>query len=92
MRYAVANKVETVRLTREATGGKGDDPRPEFVFDETVKYRDYDPDLPIPMDKLGWMQEQFVKTGNIKQPVDLAKIVDTDVRAKALEIAGKPGN
>src|SRR5262249_47212283 len=61
MRYAVANKDETVRLTREATGGKSDDPRPDFVFDETVKYRDYDPALPIPMDKLGWMQEQFVK-------------------------------
>jgi NitT/TauT family transport system substrate-binding protein len=91
MRYAVAHKDETVRLTRETTGGKPDDPRPDFVFDETVKYKDCDPKLPLPMDKLAWMQEQLVKTGTIKQPIDLAKIVDPDVRTKALEIAGKPG-
>jgi len=91
MRYAVANKDETVRLTRETTGGKPEDPRPEVVFDESVRYRDCDPELPIPMDKLAWMQEQLVKSGVIKQPVDLARMVDPDVRAKALEIAGKPG-
>jgi len=89
MRYAAAHKDETVKLTRDATGGKPDDPRPDLVFDETVTYRDADPELPIPMDKLAWMQDLLVKAGMIKQPADLTKAIDPDVRAKALEIAGK---
>ena len=55
---------------------KPDDPRPEFVFDETVKKRDFDPDVPIPMEKLAWMREQLTKTGNVRQALDLAKLID----------------
>jgi NitT/TauT family transport system substrate-binding protein len=89
LRYAVAHKDATVKLTREATSSKADDPRPEFVFDETVKHHDLDPDLNLPLDKLAWMQDLFVKTGNIKQPIDLKKIVDQSVREKALALIGK---
>jgi NitT/TauT family transport system substrate-binding protein len=88
-RYAVTHRPETVALTREVTGAKTDDPRPEFVFDETVKKRDFDPDMPIPMDKLAWMQEQLAKTGNVRNPMDLNKLVVPAVRAKALELAGQ---
>jgi NitT/TauT family transport system substrate-binding protein len=88
-RYAVGHRPETVALTREVTGAKADDPRPEFVFDETVKKRDFDPDVPIPMDKLAWMQEQLAKTGNVRNPMDLNKLVVPAVRAKALELADR---
>jgi NitT/TauT family transport system substrate-binding protein len=87
-RYAVSHRDETVALTREVTGMKPDDPRPEFVFDETVKKRDFDPDVPIPLDKLAWMQEQLKKTGNVRQPLDLAKLVDPEIRTKGLALAG----
>jgi NitT/TauT family transport system substrate-binding protein len=89
MRHARCRKDEALKLTREVTAAKPDDPRPEFVFDDAVRNADYDPSLPIPMDKLAWMQEQLLKTGSIKQPVDFEKMVDRDVRAKALEVAGK---
>ena len=87
-RYAVSHRDETVALTREVTGMKPEDPRPEFVFDETVKQRDFDPDVPIPMNKLAWMQEQLAKTGNVRHPLDLAKLVDPQIRSHALALAG----
>ena len=86
--YAVSHRDETVALTREVTGMKPEDPRPEFVFDETVKQRDFDPDVPIPMDKLAWMQEQLTKTGNVRQALDLAKLADPEIRTKGLALAG----
>jgi hypothetical protein len=47
------------------------------------------PDLPLPMDKLAWMQQQMLELGQIPKPGDLAKMVDPDVRARALERAGQ---
>jgi len=47
------------------------------------------PDLPLPMDKLAWMQEQMVALGQIPKAGDLAKMVNTDIRAQAVERAGK---
>jgi NitT/TauT family transport system substrate-binding protein len=86
LRYAVAHRAETAALTREVTKGKADDPRPEFIFDEAVRHRDVDPEAPLPLDKLAWMQEQLVHAGSIPAPIDLAKIVDPDVRAKAHDL------
>jgi len=40
------------------------------------------------MDKLDWMQNDLVKTGNLDRPGDLAKIVDTSLRADALRLTG----
>jgi hypothetical protein len=53
-----------------------------------VKQRDFDPDVPIPMDKLAWMQEQLTKTGNVRQALDLAKLVAPEIRTKGLALAG----
>jgi hypothetical protein len=43
--------------------------------------------MAIPMNKLAWMRDLLVTTGNLTKPVDLDAFVDTDVRAKALQIA-----
>jgi hypothetical protein len=48
----------------------------------------FDPDVPIPMDKLAWMQEQLTMTGNVRQALDLAKLVDPESRTKGLALAG----
>ena len=61
------------------------------MFDETVSKHDFDPDVPIPMDKLAWMQGQLVKTGNVRQAMDLNKLVAPDVRAAALRLADGSG-
>jgi NitT/TauT family transport system substrate-binding protein len=81
-----------VKLTKEMTKSKDDDPRASFVYDEVVKYNAVDPDMPIPQQKLAWMQDLFIKTGNLNKPVDLAKFIDASVRDKALALAGQVQN
>ena len=88
LRFAVTHRDETLELTREVAKLKADDPRPGFIFDEAVKYKHIDPDMPIPMDKIAWMKAELEKSAKLP-PFDLAKLVDMDVRARALELAGK---
>jgi NitT/TauT family transport system substrate-binding protein len=89
LRYALAHRDETIQLTAEATDAKPDDPRPAFVFDDAVKVGAIAPDLPLPMDKLAWMQQEMVELGQIPKAGDLAKMVNTDIRAQAVERAAK---
>jgi NitT/TauT family transport system substrate-binding protein len=89
LRYALSHRDETLTLTREASDTKPDDPRPGFVFDDAVKTGAVAPDLPIPMDKLAWMQEQLVALGQIPRAGDLATIVDTEIRAEAMKRVGR---
>ena len=89
LRYALAHRDETIKLTAEATDAKPDDPRPAFVFDEAVKVGAIAPDLPLPMDKLAWMQQEMVELGQIPKAGDLAKMVNGDIRVQTLERAGK---
>jgi NitT/TauT family transport system substrate-binding protein len=67
---------------------KSDDPRPNYIFDEAGKPTGVDPTMPIPLDKLDWMQEQLIKVGNMTQPFATAKMVDPDIRTQALARAG----
>jgi NitT/TauT family transport system substrate-binding protein len=89
LRYAAAHREDTIALTREVIEAKPDDPRAAFVFDSVIKHRDIDPEISIPMEKLDWMQNELVRTGNLDKPGDLGRIVDASLRARALEIAGK---
>lgn len=88
LRYAVKHRGETIALTRRVTSAKVDDPRPEFAFDDTVKNRLLDPDVTLPLDKLAYMQESFIKAGNLKAPYDLHKIAAPEIHAKALAKVG----
>jgi NitT/TauT family transport system substrate-binding protein len=88
IRYAVSHVDETVALTRSITHAKPDDPRPSFIAHEAVTDHLVDPNIPIPLAKLAWMQDLFIQTGNLQTKVDLSKFVDTDIRNKALQIAG----
>jgi NitT/TauT family transport system substrate-binding protein len=88
LRYALSHRDETIKLTFEISGAKADDPRPAFVFDEAVRSKSIAPELPIPMEKLEAMQKVMVSSGALPKAVDLSKIVDGSVRAKALAAAG----
>jgi NitT/TauT family transport system substrate-binding protein len=89
LRFALGHRDETIKVATEATDAKADDPRPAFVYDDAVKVGAIAPDLPLPMDKLAWMQQQMVELGQIPKAGDLAKMVDPEIRAQALERAGK---
>src|SRR3954452_19532713 len=65
LRYAAANRDEEIKLTFEIAKAKPDDPRPAFIFDAAVKYRDIDPELGLPMEKLAWMQDMLLRNGSM---------------------------
>jgi ABC-type nitrate/sulfonate/bicarbonate transport system substrate-binding protein len=87
LHYALSHRDDTIRITREAIHAKEDDPRPAFAFDETVKGKWVDPDVTLPLAKLEWMQQELVKAGNLKTPIDLKKITAPEVRDAAAKLA-----
>ena len=88
LRFALAHRDETIALTRRTIDAKADDPRPAFVFDDTVRHGGVDAEIAVPIDKLAWMQDELVKAGNLPKPVDLARLADSRPRAAALALIG----
>ncbi len=88
LKFALANKDATVALTRELTNAKADDPRPGFVFDDALLHKAVDPTLPIPAEKIMWIQDQMAKAGGIAKVLDLAAVTAPEYREKALKKVG----
>jgi NitT/TauT family transport system substrate-binding protein len=88
-RHALANRDDELRITREITGIKVEDKRPEFMFEEAANPKiGIDPAMPIQMDKLAWLQDRLIAAGNMPQRYDLTRVVNTELRAEALRRAG----
>ena len=88
LRFALANRDATIALTREIIHAKPDDPQPAFVYDDAIQNHAVDPTLPLPGDKFQWIQEQLVKAGKMKAPLDLKTVTAPEYREKALKIIG----
>jgi NitT/TauT family transport system substrate-binding protein len=90
LRYAVTHRDAALKLTREITGIKADDPRPEYIYDDTVRTHGVDPEIAIPMDKVDWGIQLMVKAGRVPASFDAQQIIDAGVRGKALaRLAGE---
>jgi len=87
LKFAVSHRDETIKLTQETINARPDDPRPAYAFDDTIRQHAVDPAVTLPLDKLNWMQNELVKAGNLKMPIDLTKITDTDIRVEATKRA-----
>jgi NitT/TauT family transport system substrate-binding protein len=83
--FAVSHRDETIKLTQDTIQAKSDDPRPSYAFDDTLRQNAIDPEASLPLEKLNWMQKELVKAGNLKAPIDLASIIDTEIRAEAIK-------
>jgi NitT/TauT family transport system substrate-binding protein len=87
--HALANRDEELRITREITGIKAEDKRPEFMFQEAANpTTGIDPAMPIHKDKLEWLEDRLIAAGNLGQRYDLARVVNTELRAEAFRRAG----
>lgn len=88
LRFVLSHRDETVALTRELIHAKPDDPRPAFVYDDAIKYKAVDPTLPIPAEKIQWIQEQMAKAGKLAKPLDLLAVSAPEYRERALKLVG----
>ena len=86
LRHALSHREETIALTREITGGKPDDPRAAYIFDDTVATHAVDPDLSLPMEKVQWMADQLVGENGLARPYDMRQMIDGEVRQRALAL------
>jgi NitT/TauT family transport system substrate-binding protein len=86
LRFAMSHRDNTIRVAGEITGVKPDDPRPGFVFDAAVRANSVAPDLPLPLEKLDFMQKQLVANGALTRTGDLEKMVDKGAREEALAL------
>jgi NitT/TauT family transport system substrate-binding protein len=88
LRFALSHRDETIALTRELIHAKPDDLRPAFVYDDAIQHHAVDPTLPLPAEKIQWIQEQMVKAGKLKAPLTLKDVTAPEYREKALTIIG----
>jgi NitT/TauT family transport system substrate-binding protein len=86
LRFAMSNRDDTIRVASAITGMKPDDPRPGFVFDAAARAGSVAPDLPLPLEKLDFMQKQLVANGALARPGDLEKMIDRGAREEALAL------
>ncbi len=87
--FATTHRAETIKLAHEMTHAKPDDKRAEFIFDQALSNKQIDPTLALPVDRLEWMQELFVKAGVIQKPVPVESLIDTSVHDDAAKLVGK---
>jgi len=88
-KYAATHRAETVKIAHEMTNAKPVDTRAEFIYDQAVREKQIDPTLTIPVDRIDWMQELFVKAGVVPKVVPASTLIDTSVRDDAAKLAGK---
>ncbi len=86
LQYAMTHRDEALKVTQEVADIKPDDPRPAYIYDLAAKQHAIGTDLPIPMDKFEWLNNELVKIGNLPKPLDLSKALDGKPREDALKL------
>lgn len=89
LRFALSNRDAAITLTRDIIHAKPDDPRPAFVYDDAIEHKAVDPTLPLPAEKIEWIQEQMVKAGKLVKPLDMKTVTAPEYREKTLKLVGK---
>jgi NitT/TauT family transport system substrate-binding protein len=87
--FAATHRDATIKIAHEMTNAKPDDTRAEFIYDQALREKQIDPSLAIPIDRIDWMQELFVKAGVVPKAVPTASLVDASVRDDAEKLAGR---
>jgi len=87
-KYAAAHRDE-VKVAHELTNAKPDDKRADFIVDQAIREKQIDPTLAIPVDRIDWMQQLFVKAGVIPKSVASSTLIDASVRDDAAKLAAQ---
>jgi NitT/TauT family transport system substrate-binding protein len=86
LRYAVAHKDEALKVTQQIADIKQDDPRPSFIYDLAMQQHAIGIDVPIPLDKFEWLNNELVTVGSLAKPMDLSTVLDDKPREAALKL------
>jgi NitT/TauT family transport system substrate-binding protein len=86
LRYAAAHKDEAMKVTQEVADIKPDDPRPSYIYDLAMQQHAIGTDVPIPMDKFEWLNNELVTIGSLTKPMDLSTVLDDKPREDALKL------
>jgi NitT/TauT family transport system substrate-binding protein len=86
-KYAQTHPQEAVALAHEMTHTNADDKRAQFIVDQALKEKQIDPALPIPEDRIAWMEALFKTANVIPATVPVAELVDKSVHDEAAKLA-----
>ena len=87
LRVATTDKALEVKVTQERTHAKPDDQRAAYIWDNATKYGDIDATMPLPLDKILWMQDLLLANGSMTKKMDITALADPSVRELALTYA-----
>lgn len=82
--YALENRDETLALSYAITNMPPEDQSPVYIYNEVIEFDAVNPDMTVDIEKLRWLNDLLVETGNLEPGFDPATIVDTQVLEGAL--------
>jgi NitT/TauT family transport system substrate-binding protein len=86
LQYAVTHKDEAIKVAQQVADIKPDDPRPSYIYDLAMQQHAIGTDMPIPMDKFEWLNNELVTIGSLPKPMDLSTVLDPKPREDALKL------
>jgi len=89
LQYAATHRDDAIKVAQEVADIKPDDPRPAYIYDLAVRQKAIGTDVPIPMDKFEWLNNELVRIGSLPKPMDLAKVLDGKPREDALKLVAQ---
>jgi NitT/TauT family transport system substrate-binding protein len=83
--YALTHRDETLELAGKMNNKPANDRELVYTFDEAIKYGFLTNKSEIPRAKIEWLQNLLLKTGRLKNKLDLNKYIDETYRKEALK-------
>jgi NitT/TauT family transport system substrate-binding protein len=82
--HALANRGETLALTRRIAKLGSGDPTPEAAYEDVVANRSVSPSLEVDIGKLQWLRDFLAEDGRIDQDFEPGTMTDSAMRVRAL--------
>jgi len=84
--YSFAHRYEVLALSKTVSRLPDNDETAAYAFDEATKPGVISPTFDIDVDKLNWLRDVLVKTGNIAEGFEPSSMVEESIREGALEL------
>jgi NitT/TauT family transport system substrate-binding protein len=89
--YSLSHRTETIALARTVLHAPDDAPEPVISYDNVVSHGVIDMSFNPPMEKLRWLRDILVQSGQVKPGFDPASIIDLGPLEQARKLAAAAG-